>query len=180
MLQRYHLVESTPRIRLAIFAVYGRYLTSACGFSLKATAVGTQLVVGTVFVMGTLAVHIGCLVAIAAWLRSVATRFRRDTPTRRALLIGSAVFAIIVIHSAEIWGWALLYLWFGEFAELSDALYFSAVTATTLGYGDIVLSDAWRIVATFEAMAGLILFGASTAFLIEIFRRLLFSAHPDQ
>ncbi len=50
------------------------------------------------------------------------------------------------------------------------ALYFSVVTSSTLGYGDITLTGRWQLLANFEAMGGLILFGASTAFLNAITR----------
>lgn len=42
---------------------------------------------------------------------------------------------------------------------LLPALYFSAVTATSVGYGDIVPTGAARVVAVCEGIAGLILFG---------------------
>ena len=78
----------------------------------------------------------------------------------------------LIIHIVEAWGWALLYLSIGEFASLARALYFSAVTATTLGYGDTTLSEQWQLLSTIEAMGGLILFGASTAFLIAMMRHI--------
>ena len=40
-----------------------------------------------------------------------------------------------------------------------SAVYFSAVTATSIGYGDIVPHGAARVVAIVEGIAGLILFG---------------------
>lgn len=89
-------------------------------------------------------------------------------------LLGFAVFMIIGVHTIEAWAWAFIYLKLGEFKELSKALYFSVVTCTALGYGDITLSERWRILSTFEAMGGLLLFGASTAFLIG-FMQTLFS-----
>jgi potassium channel LctB len=42
---------------------------------------------------------------------------------------------------------------------LLGAIYFSAVTATSVGYGDIVPSGAARVLAIVESIAGLILFG---------------------
>lgn len=42
---------------------------------------------------------------------------------------------------------------------LLPALYFSAVTATSIGYGDIVPTGASRVLAVGEGIAGLILFG---------------------
>jgi hypothetical protein len=47
----------------------------------------------------------------------------------------------------------------GGLAGLLSALYFSAVTATSVGYGDIVPIGFARVVAIGEAVAGLILFG---------------------
>ena len=82
---------------------------------------------------------------------------------------------IIALHTIEIWLWALTFMLLGEFADLSTALYFSTVTATTLGYGDLVLSPDWQLLGSFEAMGGLILFGASTAFLLALVGR-VFSA----
>ncbi len=58
----------------------------------------------------------------------------------------------------------------GEFDSIERALYFSIVTSTTLGYGDITLSEQWQLLSTFEAMGGLILFGATTAFLLGVMR----------
>jgi Ion channel len=42
---------------------------------------------------------------------------------------------------------------------LLSALYFSAVTATSVGYGDIVPAGAARLLAIAESVAGLIIFG---------------------
>ena len=47
------------------------------------------------------------------------------------------------------------------------------VTATTLGYGDITLSEEWRLLGAFEAMGGLILFATSTAFLMRAVRNVM-------
>ncbi len=82
------------------------------------------------------------------------------------------VLVVIGVHTVEAWSWAALYLYLGEFSDLQHALYFSVITATTLGYGDVVLSPEWQILSAFEAMGGLILFGVSTAFLLELMGRL--------
>lgn len=81
-------------------------------------------------------------------------------------LLDFTVLIIIGIHTVEAWAWAFIYLELGEFEELSKALYFSVVTCKALGYGDITLSERWRLLSTFEAMGGLLLFGTSTAFLV--------------
>ena len=61
----------------------------------------------------------------------------------------------------------LVFIQNGEFGDLAFALYFSTVTATTLGFGNLVLSPDWQPLAAFEAMRDLILFSASTAFLVS-------------
>ena len=53
-------------------------------------------------------------------------------------------------------------------------LYFSTVTFTTVGYGDVVLSSEWRQLATFEAINGWVIFGWATALIVAIIQRLYF------
>lgn len=68
--------------------------------------------------------------------------------------------------------WALVLLAVGVFFELEPALYFSMISFTTLGFGDLILPDEWRLLSGFIAMDGFILFGLNTAFLFEVLRRL--------
>ena len=83
-----------------------------------------------------------------------------------------AVWLVFVAHIVEIWIWAGFYLSLDEFNSFSDALYFSTSTFTTVGYGDIVLSEKWRLISSFQAANGFILFGWSTAFIFEIMSKL--------
>lgn len=78
------------------------------------------------------------------------------------------VLGIFALHSIEIWLYALVYYLLGAITEFETALYFSTVTFTTVGYGDIVLAPEWRIFGAIEAANGWILFGWSTAFLIGL------------
>lgn len=129
----------------------------------------SQLLLGTILIVVNAVFHVSCLVLLASLIHRIGTS-ATFIPNRKGLilLLGIAVLGLISIHTASAWAWAIVYLVIGEFTELSKALYFSVVTATTLGYGDITLSDEWQLLASFEAMGGLILFGASTAFLIGV------------
>ncbi len=134
---------------------------------------GDQLFWGSVIIAVTVVIHVTGLFILVKVLSSLSPK--RDKPTHRGHTYGlmtTAVAGIIAIHTVEIWLWASIYLFLGEFSELETALYFSAVTSTTLGYGDITLSEQWRLLGTFESMGGLILFGVSTAFLLALFNRL--------
>ena len=130
---------------------------------------GSQLLLGTALVITNAVFHVSCLVWLANLIQRIGTSATFN-PNRRGLilLLGIAVLGLIAIHTASAWAWAGVFLTVGEFTELSKALYFSVVTSTTLGYGDITLSERWQLLASFEAMGGLILFGASTAFLLGV------------
>lgn len=134
----------------------------------------TQVLLGTVVTVATVVFHIAALVALFVMLNRIAPFFEKRLYSRVATssLIIIAVLGTILVHTIEVWAWAVLYVYLGEFTDVATALYFSVSTATTVGYGDIVLTPAWQVLGTFESMSGLILFGASTAFLFGLVRHL--------
>lgn len=81
-----------------------------------------------------------------------------------------AVMGMLGALILEMWLWAFVLYATNEPAlhSLESALYYSASTFTTLGFGDITLSPQWRLLGSFEATNGLLMFGWSTAFLFEI------------
>ena len=95
-------------------------------------------------------------------LRDHLSRSRTKSRLQSTLKIAVFVLWLFLATILEIWAWATLYLVLGAFGSLEQALYFSTVTFTTLGYGDITLDD-WRLLSSFEAANGLLMFGWSTA-----------------
>ena len=83
---------------------------------------------------------------------------------------------IIVLHLVEITIWGAVYLWQEAMPDLPSALYFSAVTYTTTGYGDLVLPKEWRLVGAIEALTGILLCGWSTGFFFAVVSRI----HTEQ
>jgi len=80
---------------------------------------------------------------------------------------------LILVHLAEIAMWGLFYFWQGCLPDAESAFYFSGVTYTTLGYGDLVLARPWRIFAPIEALTGILMCGVSTsAFFAVVIRRI--------
>ena len=77
------------------------------------------------------------------------------------------------IFEALIWG--ICYKSGGAIESFSEALYFSIVTFTTLGYGDITLNDPWRLLGSFQAAIGIIIFGWSTAIVMPVVQKFYFS-----
>jgi Flp pilus assembly protein protease CpaA len=84
------------------------------------------------------------------------------------------VVLLFLVTIAESSLWAGTYMIFGTFQTFEEALYFSIVTFTTLGYGDITLDADWRLLASIEASTGIIIFGWSTAILMAVVQRLYF------
>jgi voltage-gated potassium channel Kch len=80
------------------------------------------------------------------------------------------VFLIIPIL-IDVSLWAVFYYFQGALPSFEESLYFSIVTFTTVGYGDVVLGREWRLLATFEAMNGWIIFGWATALIIAFVQR---------
>nr|WP_245181393.1 potassium channel family protein [Sinorhizobium mexicanum] len=84
------------------------------------------------------------------------------------------IFPIII----DVCLWAAFYYLAKALPTFEESFYFSTVTFTTVGYGDIVLSKDWRHVATFEAVNGWIIFGWATALMMAVIQRLYFRAEP--
>jgi hypothetical protein len=80
---------------------------------------------------------------------------------------------IILLHLTEITLWASLYVWTLAMPDLQSALYFSAVTYTTTGYGDLLLPREWQLLGGVEALTGILMCGWSTGFFFAVFSRML-------
>lgn len=91
---------------------------------------------------------------------------------KSVLALVLVVLWLILGVTLSVWLWAAVLLWFGALSSLPEALYFVVVSFTTLGYGDIVLAEPWRLLASMCAVNGLMVFGLNTAFTFEFFVRL--------
>ena len=69
--------------------------------------------------------------------------------------------------------WAALFFGCGEFKEFATAFYHSVVNFSTLGYGDIVMSEKWRLLGALEAVNGVVMFTLTTGFLYTILNEIL-------
>jgi hypothetical protein len=79
---------------------------------------------------------------------------------------------MVLLHLCEIAVWASAYVWNGAISDIQTALYFSAVTYTTTGYGDVVLPPGWRLDGGIEALTGILMCGWSTGFFFAIVSRM--------
>ena len=78
---------------------------------------------------------------------------------------------LIVSHLVEIAVWALFFWWQRCLPDAESSFYFSSVTYTTIGYGDLVLPKEWRLFGPVEGLTGVLMSGLSTAFLFAALSR---------
>jgi hypothetical protein len=90
---------------------------------------------------------------------------------RRALL--RIVWWLLLLHLAEISFWGLFYLWRGYLPDAEAAFYFSGVTYTTIGYGDIVLAKPFRLLAPVEGLIGVLMCSLSMGYFFVVVNRIL-------
>ena len=126
-----------------------------------------QLLLGSAVLGIASTIHIAVLIAAIETL----PRLAGDGAGFRWPAIIAAFAAILIGHTLQVWIWALALKMVRAIASLEDAIYFALVTSTTLGYGDITLERRWRVFGAMAAVNGLLTFGLSTAFLIEVFTR---------
>jgi len=83
-------------------------------------------------------------------------------------LLVRVAWAFIVLHLAEIAVWGLFYWWQQCLPDAESAFYFSGVTYTTVGYGDLTLPVRWRMLSAVEGLTGILMCGLSTGLFFAI------------
>jgi hypothetical protein len=91
-------------------------------------------------------------------------------------VISMILLMLFAGHLIQIAIWAVLFMFLGEFSDFLTAFYHSAVNFASLGYGDIVMSEKWRLLGALEASNGVLMFGLSAGTLLSVMTR-LFARH---
>lgn len=125
-----------------------------------------NLCTGTIVISLTVVIHTFGLIAITHVTGRLVARFRMHGRRSRVMAMISVVMGLFAVMTAEVWLWGGIYLLLGIFSDFETALYFSTITFSTVGYGDVVPAHAWRVLAALEGIDGFLLIGWSTAYLI--------------
>lgn len=132
-----------------------------------------QVIIGSILIILSLVTHALFMVSAVLCVQKLRWWLFRPPHFLKLIITFSAISAWLLISmslSAVIW--ALNFIWSGAFTSYEESLYFSLVSFTTLGFGDVILGIDHRIQAGLLAANGLIQFGLTTAILIEIIHRL--------
>ena len=124
--------------------------------------------------------------AVVVMLRTLVQRVANDR-IRAGFWSEFSILVIVLVvlftgHLVQIAIWAVLFVQIGEFSDFATAFYHSTVNFATLGYGDLVMSERWRLLGALQAASGVLMFGLSTsalfAVMMNIFRRSRMNPEP--
>ena len=143
-------------------------------------AILLPLLVGAGATLGTICIHALAVNGTINFLR----REEKSGRTGRGLGIDLRIVVLVIslalaAHLIEIALWAGLFMLCGEFQVFGIAYYHSAVNYTTLGYGDLIMTPAWRLLGPLEAADGSLMFGVSTAMTFAVVLRLIQARYVD-
>ena len=126
-----------------------------------------MVIASTTFVHGTFVAIAAALFRAAKGSAHGVLRFFRDS-----LVLVLVVLWLMMAHAIEIAMWSWTYMRYGLFDNWETSFYFATSSYTTLGFGDVLAPQAWRLLSGATAANGFLLFGLSAAFLFETARRL--------
>jgi len=139
-----------------------------------------SLTLGSFTVFITMSIQVAFVVMMLRYLIKIMAR--DDWGTRGIgfdiIVISTVMLMLFAGHMSQIMIWAILFLKLGEFDSFLTAVYHSAVNFSSLGYGDIVMSERWRLLGALEAGNGVLMFGLSTGTILSVMNRLFVTHNP--
>ena len=133
-----------------------------------------NIVIAIGLMMLTTAMHTGGMVLASHGIRAHALNSKEKLRFPQLFWVAYVIQVMFVVALLEVLLWAGAYIALGAIEGLETATYFSMVTFTTLGYGEIVLEERWRLLASCQAATGIIMFGWTTAIVIAIVQKAYF------
>ena len=133
-----------------------------------------SLILGSVTVIVSMTIQVFAVVLMLRYLITAIAEHERLTAGFRyeSYAITLVLMMLFIGHLAQIAIWAILFMLLGEFDSFQTAFYHSAVNFASLGYGDIVMSEDWRLLGAIEASNGVLMFGLSAGTLLSVMTNL--------
>ena len=140
-----------------------------------------NLIVG--FLMMVVCVGIQCIVA--GTLLSVLDRMHRRQLVRPTIISATLLLSVVMLimmvgNLLQMALWARMFVARGEFTVYAAAFYHSVVNFSTLGYGDLVMSEENRLLGALEAANGVLMFGLTTSVLFMVLHAIMRRAWDER
>ena len=138
------------------------------------------LLLGTATVALSMGIQVMAVIVLVRRLsrylgkHELVNRFRVD-----AYILSIVLTVMFIGHILQIAIWAILFLFLQEFTDFATAFYHSTVNFASLGYGDIVMSEKWRLLGALEASNGVLMFGLTTGTILTVMTR-VFARHKER
>ena len=138
-----------------------------------------NIIIAAVLIVATTVIHAGGMILSMRLMRPHDGHLKR---LRQMHIYRVSGIVLLMFNASllEVLLWAATYHLLNALEGFEPAFYFSMVTFTTLGYGEIVLGEQWRLLASFEAANGIIMFGWTTAIILAAVQRIYFSEETKQ
>ena len=134
----------------------------------------TQLLLGMAIFISNVIIETLTVGAVVLLLVRIFSRTRIGTSRlREGLSLATTMLMMFLGHLVQIAIWAFVFKAIGEFDGFAAAFYHSTVNFSTLGYGDLVMSDQWRLLGALEAGTGVMMFGVSTAVFFAMLAKII-------
>jgi hypothetical protein len=126
-----------------------------------------------VLVVGLVSYGVGTAFLVQVVVRMIHRGYAEPVFWKNVAIMTVVTLITAAMHLIEIALWAVVLLLCGESSTFESAFYLSGENYTALGYGDVLLSQRWRLLGPLEAINGLLLFGLSTAVLFALLSHLV-------
>jgi hypothetical protein len=134
-----------------------------------------NMAIAALLMVVTTVIHASGMLLVVRVVLTKDVQSRHRKKLMHLFSVGGVVLLMFFVSVIEVLVWSVTYLWLDALEGFEEATYFSMVTFTTLGYGEIVLDEQWRLLASFEAANGIIMFGWTTAIVLAVVQRVYFS-----
>ena len=125
-----------------------------------------NLILGTLVISATVLIHTFGLMTVTSVMEVITRAFPVHGHPSRAVALIVVVLGIFTVMTVEVWLWAVCHYTLGVVDDFDTALYFSTVTFSTVGFGDVLPHHEWRLFGALEGIDGFLLIGWSTAYLV--------------
>src|SRR5690242_1442415 len=134
----------------------------------------SEISVAALIVALCLLLHVAGLLLMAEWLLSRREYLEQSGARMRYAIVLVLLFlGIMFLHVLETSTWAVFYYSEALFKDFETSLYFSLTSYTTIGYGDVLLPQRWRLLGAIEGVTGVLFCGLSTAFIFAVMTAML-------
>lgn len=137
------------------------------------------ILIGSLTLIINMMIQVYAVVVILRYIMHLPSSVVKEPTIGRDMWAMSlALLGLFLGHLMQFATWALLFVYLDQFNDFQTAFYHSVVNFTSLGYGDIVMSERWRLLGGLEAANGILMFGLTTSTFVAVVSR-LFSRHKE-